>query len=88
MHCRKMEMVPGVPRHVLVSYISEPSIIARLKEYLMVNQSIISLCSIFFWDTLYSEAELLQFVDKMKQNAKILRKTLNMKVDPSRSLII
>ena len=48
MHCRKMEMVPGVPRHVLVSYISEPSIIARLKEYLMVNQSIISLCSIFF----------------------------------------
>ena len=34
MHFRKMEMVPGVPRHVLVSYISEPSIIARLKEYL------------------------------------------------------
>ena len=40
LHCRKMKMVPGVPRHVLVSYISEPSIMVRLKEYLKTSQSI------------------------------------------------
>ena len=56
-HCRKMKMVPGVPRHVLVSYTSEPSNMVRLKEYIKANESIISLCSIFLGHPVHSASE-------------------------------
>ena len=39
-HCRDTKAVPVVPIHALVSYISVPSIMVRLKRYLKALQSI------------------------------------------------
>ena len=46
-HCRKLKTVPVVHRHVLVYYISVPSIMVRLERYLKAPQSIISLSCTF-----------------------------------------